>query len=100
VFLRQAARFGSQLASVINAQVKAIEQREKRVANDNSWTLALLLTGLTTKEDLIADDFLPYPLEKQSLDSETAAVIKKLMATGKLNRKVVSILGGLKLLPT
>jgi hypothetical protein len=60
----------------------------------------LLLAGLTTREDLIADDFLPYPPEKQSLDPETAAIIKKLMAIGKLNRKVVSILGGLNLLPT
>jgi hypothetical protein len=78
--------------------MKYIGERDLQLANDANYTLSLLLPAFSTVPRPPAD-FLPYPPPKQSLDADTAEVIARLSAQGKLNRKVVSILGGLKLLP-
>ena len=81
----------------VNNQIQAIVTRDKRIANDANYTLALLLPFFATGNALPID-YLPYPPPKTYLDAETAQVIRKLMALGKLNRKVVSVLGGMGLL--
>jgi hypothetical protein len=57
------------------------------------------MAGLS-KESRLPEDFYPYPVPKQALDDDTAAIISKLNQQGKLNRKVIAILRGLDLLPT
>jgi hypothetical protein len=83
---------------VVLAQIEFIQQRDRQVANDASYTLSLLLPAFSSTP-LLSADLVPYPSPKQALDTQTAQVIAKLLSQGKLNRKVVSILGGLNLLP-
>jgi hypothetical protein len=93
-----AVNFDQQLTSVVLAQIEFIQQRDRQVANDASYTLSLLLPAFSSTP-LLSADLVPYPSPKQALDTQTAQVIAKLLSQGKLNRKVVSILGGLNLLP-
>jgi hypothetical protein len=77
--------------------IQSIVERQKERANDNNYTLALLLPAFSTQAALPID-FLPYPPPKTTLDPETARAVAKLLREEKLNRKTVGILGGLGLL--